>query len=150
MLILEVCCLFGHQNLENINQSYLLKLRKYDATPAKLTNFGRQSFPFSSVDYHPNIFGSRGFVPTQIETPHRCVQRQCKRRRPGDDCCARMCERSTCGVPGNHGCKHHTRTWRSNTDREHHQQTYPSGACYQPVPHTPSTPTLLSRLSLGR
>jgi hypothetical protein len=66
MLILEVCCSFEHQNLENINQSYLRKLRKYEAIPAKLTNPGRQqSFPFSSVDYHPIIFGSRGFVPTQ-------------------------------------------------------------------------------------
>ena len=66
MLILEVCCSFEHQNLENINQSYRRKLRKYEAIPAKLMNPGRQqSFPFSSVDYHPIIFGSRGFVPTQ-------------------------------------------------------------------------------------
>ena len=49
--ILEVCCSFEHQNLENINQSYLRKLRKYEAIPAKLTNPGRQqSFPFSSAD----------------------------------------------------------------------------------------------------
>jgi len=66
MLILEVCCSFEHQNLENINQSYMRKLRKYEAIPAKLMNPGRQqSLPFSSVDYHPIIFGSRGFVPTQ-------------------------------------------------------------------------------------
>ena len=38
------CCLsFEHQNHENINQSYLRKLRKYDAISAKLTNLGRQA-----------------------------------------------------------------------------------------------------------
>ena len=37
-LILEVCCSFEHQNLENINQPYLRKLRKYEGIPAKLTN----------------------------------------------------------------------------------------------------------------
>ena len=64
--ILEVCCSFEHQNLENINQFYRRKLSNYEAIPAKLMNPGRQqSFPFSSVDYRPIIFGSRGFVPTQ-------------------------------------------------------------------------------------